>query len=52
MIFEDVKEVAELSQLLFERKCKYRLGGFVEDKKGDTWAKTIETTNQLSKIAD
>ena len=40
MLFEDVQRVTESSQCLFERVCRYRISGFVEDCRED-WARTL-----------
>ncbi len=40
MVFELIQRLAESSQCLFERQCKYQISGFFEDRKND-WARSL-----------
>ncbi len=43
MVFVHIEKVSKLSQKLFERHSRYRIGGFTPDSPQD-WARTLSTT--------
>lgn len=49
MVFDQIKEVASLSQSLFERQTQYQIGGFKPDDRHD-WARMINPKSQVSGV--
>lgn len=44
-VFSLVIEIAEVSQPLFQRHCKFRINRFKKDSEGASWAQTLENTH-------